>query len=292
MNVGLIVSGGGGKGAYQLGALKAINEYFSRDDFAVVSAASIGLVNTFAYFSDRLDYAINMWVSINNKSKNSSNKSSKKILVTSVVKSQVFQQSIEDIIQNSSLNCKNLYFPLLNIRNRELTYFNLCDEHDEAKMKSLICASITIPIMNRSVLIDGKYYMDGAVAETMPLKPFENFENLDYIICLYFDKKDKNFIKFQNKPNTYVIPICFDDDTRVLNAVSLSSKNIDLMIKKGYVTAKRVFHELFKKGISDIEYIREQINNKLHHKDIKQKKISVTTGLRYLNTLVKSILKK
>ena len=44
--IGLVLSGGMAKGAYQAGALCAINEYFSPTDFDYVSSASIGTLNT------------------------------------------------------------------------------------------------------------------------------------------------------------------------------------------------------------------------------------------------------
>ena len=51
MHIGLVLSGGMGKGAYQIGALTAIDEFFNPSEFEYVSAASIGVLNMyFKYF--------------------------------------------------------------------------------------------------------------------------------------------------------------------------------------------------------------------------------------------------
>lgn len=67
MRIGLVLSGRMGKGAYQIGALAAINEFFDPTDFKYVSAASIGVLNTYAYLTNNLSQASNIWKSVNSK---------------------------------------------------------------------------------------------------------------------------------------------------------------------------------------------------------------------------------
>ena len=55
--IGLVLSGGMLKGAYQVGALKNIRERFSVPAFRYISAASIGALNSYAFLMDRLDMA-------------------------------------------------------------------------------------------------------------------------------------------------------------------------------------------------------------------------------------------
>ena len=44
-DIGLVLSGGMVKGAYQIGALKAISEYIQPKDFNCLSCSSIGTLN-------------------------------------------------------------------------------------------------------------------------------------------------------------------------------------------------------------------------------------------------------
>ena len=49
MKIGLILSGGIAKGAYQVGVLRAVEEFFSLDEISYISAASVGALNAAAY---------------------------------------------------------------------------------------------------------------------------------------------------------------------------------------------------------------------------------------------------
>lgn len=64
-HIGLVLSGGMGKGAYQVGALSAIREFFIPSDFEYVSAASIGTLNTYAFLTDNLGKAKSIWENVN-----------------------------------------------------------------------------------------------------------------------------------------------------------------------------------------------------------------------------------
>jgi len=57
---GLVLSGGGTRACYQVGALKAIRDYFEKDDlkFSVITGSSIGAVNTLV-FSASLRHGLN-----------------------------------------------------------------------------------------------------------------------------------------------------------------------------------------------------------------------------------------
>ena len=61
MKIGLVLSGGMAKGAYQIGALRAINKFIPRDEITCISCASIGVLNGYAYVTDQLDVAEKMW---------------------------------------------------------------------------------------------------------------------------------------------------------------------------------------------------------------------------------------
>ena len=45
--IGLVLAGGGGKGAYQVGVLKMLQEQGLLEDVTAISGASIGAVNAF-----------------------------------------------------------------------------------------------------------------------------------------------------------------------------------------------------------------------------------------------------
>lgn len=48
MNIGLVLSGGMAKGAYQIGVLRAISEYIPISEIKYISCESIGVFNGYA----------------------------------------------------------------------------------------------------------------------------------------------------------------------------------------------------------------------------------------------------
>ena len=62
--IGLVLSGGGGKGAYQVGVLKALAENGLLDDVTAVSGASIGAVNAMLYAMEDIELMYKAWEEI------------------------------------------------------------------------------------------------------------------------------------------------------------------------------------------------------------------------------------
>ena len=66
MKTGLVLSGGGSTGAYQMGVMKALQELNIKCD--IVVGTSIGSINGAMYVSNSLDKAEKMWNKLNFKS--------------------------------------------------------------------------------------------------------------------------------------------------------------------------------------------------------------------------------
>lgn len=159
MHIGLVLSGGMGKGAYEIGALTAISEFFDPSDFEYVSAASVGVLNTYAFLTNNLPKAREIWESVNLKGE--------KRFITSVLKSTFLQDVITSIVSHEKID-KNFYVPLLDLGNRELLYYNFKDiSPDEAA--PYLRASIAMPFYNKGVVIGDKALYDGAVVDNIPI---------------------------------------------------------------------------------------------------------------------------
>ena len=64
MKIGLVLSGGMVRGALQIGALKAIREYLAPNEIEIMSCASIGALNGYAFAADRLKELESLWLSV------------------------------------------------------------------------------------------------------------------------------------------------------------------------------------------------------------------------------------
>ncbi|XCP85027.1 patatin-like phospholipase family protein [Roseburia hominis] len=277
-HIGLVLSGGMGKGAYQVGALTAIDEFFRPSDFEYVSAASIGVLNTYAYLTNKLTEAKKIWESVNLKGE--------KRFITSILKSSFLQDTITTIISTEVI-VNNFYVPLLDLTNRELNYYNFKDIAP-MEIDPYLRASVAMPFYNKGISIGGKTLYDGAVVDNIPVFPVIR-NNLDYVICIYFD--DFNYIFEDDSADTRIIKLTFPDDKIISNSINVNHNAIKYMVNEGYSRTRRVFSEIFSNGIDDLETIYRKIeqNNLLD----ANKKIRITGDVvvTNMNKVVKKIIR-
>lgn len=247
-NIGLVLSGGMAKGAYQIGALEAISEVFSISDFTYVSAASVGVLNTYAYLTGNLTKAKDMWTSVN--------KNGNREWITSMFKSVFLQNSIRDLVADVKIE-NTFYVPLLNLRSRSVNYFDF-SKVPVSEMEDHLRASVAMPIYNQAVKIGDKYFYDGAMVDNIPIYPVLK-HSLDYIICIYFD--DYNYTFESQYLDNKILKLTFPDNTRLYNSVAVKHDNIMRMIDMGYKHTKQLLGYVFANGIDDLDYIYARIED-------------------------------
>ncbi|MCQ2419045.1 MAG: patatin-like phospholipase family protein [Clostridia bacterium] len=278
MHIGLVLSGGMGKGAYQIGALQAINEFFKPSDFEYVSAASIGVLNTYAYLTNNLEKAKSLWESINLKGE--------KRFITSVLKSSFLQDVITALVSPDQIE-SNFYVPLLNLRSRELSYYNFKDI-PPSDVDPYLRASVAMPFYNKGFTIGGKTLYDGAVVDNIPIYPVLK-NDLDYVICVYFD--DVNYIFEDYSADKKIIKLTFPDDKIISNSININHDAITYMLNEGYDRTKRILSEIFSDGVDNMDVIYQKIDR--IDAPEKKKKIRITGDVvvTKMNKIVKKVVK-
>ena len=176
MNIGLVLSGGMAKGAFQVGALRAISNYIPLDEIKYISGSSVGVLNGYAFATQNLDGVEKMWM---NLCENSS-----KMLISRVLRSEVLQNDIKKLYRANNTINTNFYCSLLDITHKKLVYKNLA-KVDKEKLPLFLKASVAMPVYNKAVKIGSTSYFDGAMVDNIPVFPLMK-HNLDYIICIYF----------------------------------------------------------------------------------------------------------
>lgn len=278
MHIGLVLSGGMGKGAYEIGALTAISEFFDPSDFEYVSAASVGVLNTYAFLTNNLPKAREIWESVNLKGE--------KRFITSVLKSTFLQDVITSIVSHEKID-KNFYVPLLDLGNKELLYYNFKDiSPDEAA--PYLRASIAMPFYNKGVVIGDKALYDGAVVDNIPIYPVLK-NNLDYVICIYFD--DFNYIFEDYTADNKIIKLTFPDDKIISNSINISHDAIAYMMDEGYRRTKRILSDIFAAGTEDLEAIYQKIEEINSRDDKKKVRITGDVVVTNMNKVVKRVIR-
>ncbi len=248
MNIGLVLSGGMAKGAFQIGALKALNEFIPPEEIKYISCASVGVLNGYAYATDNLKRAEKMWKNICNNDA--------RYVISQILRSSMLQQNIVNLYRKDKPLKSAFYTSLLDITHRNIVYKDLSSVNQN-QIPSYLKASVAMPVYNRAVQIDNNAYFDGAMIDNIPVYPLLK-HNLDYIICVYFDDTCYKFEStyFDNK----VIKITFPNESRLKQSVVFNSQSIEEMIRCGYEKTTYILKNILANGYEDLDSIYRSID--------------------------------
>lgn len=274
-NIGIVLSGGIAKGAYQIGALRAIGKYVSPEEVKIVSAASVGSLNGYAFFGGDLSIAENLWLGVNDYKKN--------VNIFTLLKSDYFQGAL-DKLATLKLSCKRFYVPLFKFSGRKLLYPNLA-EVEPRLIKQHLNAAVSFVHPYR--MEDG-LYLDGALFDNIPVFPLKN-EELDYIICVHFDQH--NHVFDSPELNSKIIKISFSDDTFLSKSWILNRDNTEKMIALGEEKANSILDFVFKNGTEN-EAVYEQIRVLDELKGKPKLRLTTDTVLNNINKFSKHLAKR
>ncbi len=248
MNIGLVLSGGMAKGALQLGALYALSEFIPLEEIKYVSCASVGALNGYAYMTNKLERAKQMWSELCNNGK--------KMGLTQFLRSDILQQDIINLYDPNDSISSEFYCSLLELNTKNIVYKDL-SKVDKDKIPLYLKATVALPVCNRSVQVDGSGYFDGAVVDNVPVFPLLDRE-IDYIICIYFDDICYKFesTDFDNK----IIKITFPNETSLKQSFVFQQDSIDNMLEVGYERTKNILKKYFSDGYGNLEQIYRNID--------------------------------
>ncbi|WP_350587226.1 patatin-like phospholipase family protein [Pseudoalteromonas sp. 3-MNA-CIBAN-0064] len=217
--LGLVFSGGGGKGAYEIGVWKALNEFGIAKNVEVVAGTSVGGLNAALFTAGDYSSAEQLWLDIA-PSKVLTLKAEDIAIAVSKFAAGAYlpgvapkalmtlstllggagafsQDGLADLIHQSnvcnSIDSNNLPLHLcaLTAKNGELVYPQLNTLSAKEKHKWLLATS-AIPAVFKAVEIDGTNYVDGGVlpsySDNTPYKPLIEQHNCTHIINMYLDR--------------------------------------------------------------------------------------------------------
>lgn len=253
---GLVLSGGGGKGAYQAGVFRALMEKGIQDYITAVSGASVGALNLVMFASGQINLAQDIWRNITPDQFLSLNEKDDDGVLS--------RKGIEDIIsKNIDLNIireneKRLYVSVTERMDYDdgiARYFSL-NYRPYEEIKKILLASSAMPIIYSPVEIDGKLYVDGGVKDNLPIKPLYIEGIRNFIVVGLSTETKINFEKYPDAKFLLIKPRKsigdFWDGT-----LDFTSKGAKIRMEIGYIDAIR---ELEFYGRSDNDSRREYEN--------------------------------
>lgn len=252
--LGLILEGGGVKGAYQVGAMKAL------DDLGVsydgVAGTSIGAINGALYLDGGIKKMLDVWKKIKTNTiyeltdeeiealkglnvtpailrvlKEKRFKTIK-MLAASYQKSQCF---FEDLVseQNIRESGKDYGLVTFDISNMQ-PFEQMLDGIEDGKLVDFIIASATFPIFPPKI-IDGKKYIDGGVYDNMPINLLarNGYEKILVIRTNVESKPPKRKIEKNGLDLFYISP---KEDLGL--AMAFSANRVHTFMTNGYAETK------------------------------------------------------
>lgn len=182
---GLVFTGGGSKGCYEIGAWKALNELNVK--VTAVAGTSIGALNAAFFVQKDFDLAYRIWT--NAKVEDFFNVDNDNFISYIIL---ALKDKGLDVSQMTKL--LHQYFDEQKIRNSEIDYglvtYSLSDiepvmlmkkDIPKGKMHDYMMASASFPLFKPTV-IDGKKFIDGAVYDNVPVPLLKNAGIQDIIV--------------------------------------------------------------------------------------------------------------
>lgn len=256
---GLVLEGGGARGAYQAGAILAFNKRGIKFDAAV--GTSIGAVNAAFYAAKNIKGMKNLWLRTDCEEMFGFESEIIDSIENLKINKQVILDAIhivQKIIKNKGIDISKLKKILdenldeTNFRESEidfgLTTFNITNmkpikimknDIPLGKLNEYILASAYLPCFKFEKIIDSSYYLDGGVFANCPVNMFadKGYEEI-YVIRNSNDRK----IKYDKTEGVKLIVIGNKENLGLI--LNFSPKNAKKRMKLGYYDTLKVIDNL------------------------------------------------
>jgi len=248
--VGLVLGGGGGKGAFQVGVWEALCEYKLDKKITCISGTSIGALNTVLFSQKRGQESLEVWSNLDMSVALSTRSIKDVISKKGLFSREGLLKLLHEHVDLSLVGkCKrDLYVCATNISDKVPTYFHINEETVET-VESVLLASSAIPVVFDKVSINDKEYMDGYKYANVPTKPL-----LD-LGCkvLFVVDLNGNYTPSEEELSygARIISISspYNSFGFATGVLSFRQETIQLRIEHGYHVAKQMIEHLRKEGV-------------------------------------------
>jgi len=298
--IGLILSGGGGKGAYEVGVWRALNEFGIAQNISVISGTSVGALNAALFASQDVPTIEKVWNAIRAEDilyVDDVEEIFKRIirillpLLLSPTKITIIRSLLKELllygtfsrkgltrIVNTYLNFHSMndsgvhvYATCTQILPPKAEYFLLNNVSPE-KAKKVLLASSAIPVVFGKEKIEKASYYDGGIFDNTPVRPVYN-EGCKIIIVVLLNRVD--YIRTEDYPNSTFMIIYPQLDPGGLIGGTLNFANVQEKIERGYKDAMRIIRPVYEASSANfvIKNMLEKI--KEYDEDFRQYRLTI-----------------
>ena len=242
MRIGICLAGGGAKGSYEAGVIRAL---FDRNiEFTSISGTSIGAVNGYYMYTNNVEKLSDMWMNIRKV-----NISGLKIK-DNTVDNDIILHELSKLINNNHNNV-NFYVNYVEVNNKKLNekIINVNNLNKEEQLSSIKYSSLlpfnpqgTLPLKDQFIkdlsegLYDG-FNLDGGLVNNELLMPLIE-DNLDKIILIS--------MKHDYTLPEYIKNVYSEENIIVVRPKTVFEKNDTLKFEQEFCS--RIYNEGYEIG--------------------------------------------
>ena len=238
--IGLVLGGGGAKGAYQAGVLKALKEANILPYVTHVSANSIGSINALMVVDEKIEGCAEVWKTISKKDAlKLKSKSEKGGIFSRNGLIKILENNID--FDHVSQSDKKLYITAFNKDTQKIEYF-LANGKTKEEILSYTLASSAIPYVYAPVKIGEHYYSDG-FKDNVPVRVLKN-AGCDVIIIIGLRPEYHPTPEELEGISVIDFTPPYQLGTSRFDALDFKPANIEFRLKNGYLTAKKILDNI------------------------------------------------
>ena len=255
----LVLSGGGARGAYEIGVWQALREL--EIPIHIVTGTSVGALNGCLVAQDRFDDAIKIWEEMETHKVfdvPENDRLRKFNTGTTGLEEVIRTYADENLLRNSDIE-----FGLVTVQFPEMTPHELfVDEIPEGMLHDLVRASASFFPALSTTDIDGIKFMDGGYYDVMPVDMAMQ-KNPDHMIAVYLDGAGllhkKSIENAKNNLKSFRLIQCQWHLGKILDFNTDNSKRI---MRLGYLDAMKSYEKYdgvkytFEKGIFNAHQLK------------------------------------
>lgn len=271
---GLVLAGGGGKGAYQIGVLKAIFEYGLNRQIAAVAGSSIGALNGALFAQGNMEIMESVWKGIKPEAildiqemggdllgilqekfdvmgeflgSISLNQYLQKAKEEGICSREGLLQILEEQIDlQKVVHCPQKLFATIASMEGSMPIARYCllNGKSEEEITKILLASSALPVVYDAVDIDGVLYRDGGLADNVPVKPLvdEGIKNLIVVQLkptdIRIDTNDEGLVNYLEISPSHTL------GDFVTGTIDFTHNSILYRMSLGYYDALRMLKEV------------------------------------------------
>ena len=256
MKIGLVLAGGGGKGAYELGVWKALDELKLTKYITVFSGTSIGAFNSVLFAMNDMKKADELWEEVTMDKLVPISKSelikrgiglyiggknlqlAKKFLNYKLEHGAIANDGAIEVVEKYldfnkiKENNKICYAACTKLSDFSAKYFKIND-FDEETGKKIVLSSASLTLNYDCTEVIGEKYIDGGIADNIPIQPVYG-ENCNIIIVVLLSKEVQ--VDRTLYPNSKLIVISPEnlDENTITGTLNLNTDAKRMRIIEGY----------------------------------------------------------